>query len=913
MRIQHNIMAMNAYRNYNRNTSALSKNLERLSSGYKINRAGDDAAGLAISEKMRAQITGLEAAQKNVKDGISLVNTAEGAMQEVQDMLNRMVYLAQQSANGTYDNEVDRANLQKEVESLKSEINRIADSANFNGIKLLDGSLSKAGVASVESKFDLPDVGAILGTDTVLHKSDARVDNKTSFSVDLHNFKFSNEAGKDLEIKFGDTTIKLAGGTKLDTDPRLADSGAIAATELLTTDGNYTLAGTDLTGITGETLDEQLDQIVDAFNATSGTSGWTVAVNDAKDGFVFEATTAGAINNSGPGATLGGTANVVDGTEPNQFVAGDPTAATVTVTGGGTNDWTDTANITAAAGDVITVNVGGNNYSVTLTANGTTATGNNQFEIPATGGNAAVLAGVLGKVNAQITTANTTAAGGTTTYNEVGTLTLTGNADGTITGAANVTVQTYDTVGTKATATEAFGDKKVSITAGGHTAEVGAGTTKEQLEAFAADFNANSADAANWKASLNDAGDGIKFTSVAKGDAADGVALPAAGTDGEPDEIYAEMDAKKIIDAIKAGKATYSYNGGADTAIAADEMKVIIDNVAFEVTGDGTRLTFTQMDKDETTSSGGNVDGRMDVTVSVGGKPITDGEFGDYNKSTTNITNKGDNASDKRIASTYFDLTKEMVSNGASIKIGDKTYKFVTEGKAGAGDVDLTDLDAESASYLSDVAERLTQAAADNTVWTVGHDGDRVTVTEYVDPTGKNYTELNSTTDADGNTTLNADAFDLSTMDGVAKSLGFASASKEGSEGLTLQIGDSSDSYNQLKVAIGDIHTAALGINDINIGTQAGAQAAVNIVKNAINTVSSIRGDLGAISNRLDHTANNLSVMRENIQDAESAIRDTDIAEEMMSYTKNNILVQSAQAMLAQANQVPQGVLQLLQ
>ena len=153
MRIQHNIMAMNAYRNYNTNTSALSKNLEKLSSGYKINRAGDDAAGLAISEKMRAQITGLNAAQKNVKDGISLVKTAEGAMQEIQDMLNRMDYLATQSANGTYDNEVDRANLQKEVDALKTEINRIADSANFNGIKLLDGSLSKTGKAS-SANFD---------------------------------------------------------------------------------------------------------------------------------------------------------------------------------------------------------------------------------------------------------------------------------------------------------------------------------------------------------------------------------------------------------------------------------------------------------------------------------------------------------------------------------------------------------------------------------------------------------------------------------------------------------------------------------------------------------------------------------------------------------------------------------------
>ena len=101
MRIQHNIMAMNSYRNYTSNTSSLAKNLEKLSSGYKINRAGDDAAGLAISEKMRAQITGLQAASKNVKDGVSLVKTAEGALQEVHDMLNRMDYLATQSANGT--------------------------------------------------------------------------------------------------------------------------------------------------------------------------------------------------------------------------------------------------------------------------------------------------------------------------------------------------------------------------------------------------------------------------------------------------------------------------------------------------------------------------------------------------------------------------------------------------------------------------------------------------------------------------------------------------------------------------------------------------------------------------------------------------------------------------------------------
>jgi len=151
MRIQHNIMALNSYRQLGGNNSALAKNLEKLSSGYRINRAGDDAAGLAISEKMRAQIKGLEAAQKNANDGISLVQTAEGALTEVHDMLNRMVELAGKSANGTMDDTVDRAALQNEVNELIDEINRIAKGTNFNGIKLLDGSLAGGAAATPDA------------------------------------------------------------------------------------------------------------------------------------------------------------------------------------------------------------------------------------------------------------------------------------------------------------------------------------------------------------------------------------------------------------------------------------------------------------------------------------------------------------------------------------------------------------------------------------------------------------------------------------------------------------------------------------------------------------------------------------------------------------------------------------------
>ena len=548
MRIQHNIMALNAYRNYTNNTSALSKNLEKLSSGYKINRAGDDAAGLAISEKMRAQITGLETAQKNAKDGISLVQTAEGALTEVHDMLNRMVELADQSANGTYDNETDRANLQKEVQQLKDEINRIADSANFNGIKLLDGSMDAEGIGG----------------------------------------------GANMSVNFGSVTAYEAGVSNAD-----------------------------------PTFSVSLDGLSLKANASSGS---------------------------------------------------------------------------------LVLNVGGQN--ITLKFSGATK-------------GSAVSLGSL-KLSASSAT---------------------------------------------------LGGIKYDIT-------VSQGSLKFEM--------------------------------------ASSVVLTAGMTLNPSFEV-------------KVGNAT-----------------------------------------------GASIESGL---INKGTQVITSGVIGGAEK----------------MATATFEITKDMLANGATIKIGDQTFTIdyskskdeATGTTIGVKDLLTKDGQLDNAA-IDEVITRITDAGKGNKLFTIGNNGNnQITL--------QSKTGLNSATYAT-----------LDTADEIKKQVAVNATTQPG-KALTLQIGDTSDSFNRLSVSIQDMHVDSLGIEDLDISTQAGAQSAVDKIKAAINTVSSVRGTLGATQNRLDHTINNLSVMTENIQDAESTIRDTDVADEMMAYTKNNILIQSAQAMLAQANQVPQGVLQLLQ
>lgn len=151
MKIRHNIPALNVCRNNYKNRDSIAKSLEKLSSGYRINRASDDAAGLAISEKMRAQITGLKQGQQNISDGISLVQTAEGAMDEMTAMLHRLTELTIQAYNGTYS-KTDRQMMQEEVEQIIEELGRIAETTNFNGTPLLKGNP----VSTVTIKPDTP-------------------------------------------------------------------------------------------------------------------------------------------------------------------------------------------------------------------------------------------------------------------------------------------------------------------------------------------------------------------------------------------------------------------------------------------------------------------------------------------------------------------------------------------------------------------------------------------------------------------------------------------------------------------------------------------------------------------------------------------------------------------------------------
>jgi flagellin len=203
MRINHNIASLNTYRMLTLNNTLTAKSLEKLSSGLRINRAGDDAAGLAISEKMRAQIRGLDMAVRNSQDGISMIQTAEGALNEAHSILQRMRELAVQAANDT-NTDVDRAEIQKEMNQLTSELNRIGNTTEFNTKKLLDGGGAKATEGTVLTTTEGGKAGNISPVETLAASNTAKAET---------SFYFTNDGGGNLRfiIRAKDTGEELNG------------------------------------------------------------------------------------------------------------------------------------------------------------------------------------------------------------------------------------------------------------------------------------------------------------------------------------------------------------------------------------------------------------------------------------------------------------------------------------------------------------------------------------------------------------------------------------------------------------------------------------------------------------------------------------------------------------------------------
>lgn len=665
MRIQHNIAALNSYRQLGNNNNAVSKNLEKLSSGYRINRAGDDAAGLAISEKMRAQITGLETAQKNANDGISLVQTAEGALTEVHSMLNRMVELANQSANGTYDNNVDRANLQKEVESLKSEIDRISEGTNFNGINLLDGSLggtSATGGLTGSSIINYrgATTGDIAGTDAST--------TPTAATTGTYTVKVDTVFGDGDDVTIGGVAIKFK------------DNGTA-------TDEIDTVAASD--------KDKQAAAIVAKLNDDATFNGkWTASASG--DTITITNKTAGAID----------TLAALDGTDK-------------------------------------------------------------------------------------------------------GNVTQTGTAG---TAATGIDVYQKDTINIDGTEVKVDWSK----------------LSDTDLAALQKDWSDKTVATAPTSAEVKKAAEILQNTinaAIDEHNAANGTSL----------------------DKIKVGGTT------------ADDT-------------DETQFSFTS----------GLKDGNSKISFTGGTNTVLGQMVGTAAKTTA--------APVETLAPALGDITGEF-----TMKLDDQTLNVNLTGVTGAADIKAqlqTAIDTALTNY--DTANGLTgdDVLSGKINVNINKDG----AIEFVNNTGK---KLSFEDKGEGE---------------VAKNLGISTEGKGlGTGGLTLQIGDTSESFNKLNVSVDSMSTSSLGISGIDISTQTGASSAMDKIKKAINTVSSTRGDLGAIQNRLEHTINNLSVTTENMTAAESRIRDVDMAQEMMNYTKNNILVQASQAMLAQANQLPQGVLQLLQ
>ena len=270
MVVRSNIMAVNAQRQLGMNNSQVGKALEKLSSGYRINRAGDDASGLAISEKMKAQIKGLDTASLNSQDGISLVQTAEGALTEVHNMLNRMTELATRAANGINEDS-NRASLQKEVAKLQEEIDRISEGTNFNNLKLLDGSQTYAGNKALIGQGTDNGIKGLSVEGGNLSTTDGISVNISGDSVGTISVTLTNGTGVTFATTqtgkgFYSITADVSKVTDEKIKARWAGVTINFSVDQASTDGTYKAGAQAFTAGKNESMQLQIGDTADSFN-----------------------------------------------------------------------------------------------------------------------------------------------------------------------------------------------------------------------------------------------------------------------------------------------------------------------------------------------------------------------------------------------------------------------------------------------------------------------------------------------------------------------------------------------------------------------------------------------------------------------------------------------------------------------
>lgn len=824
MIINHNITAMNTNRQLSLNNSNAAKSLEKLSSGFRINRAGDDAAGLAISEKMRAQIRGLDQASRNAEDGISMIQTTEGALNEVHSILQRMRELANQAANDT-NVAIDRDEIQKEINQLTSEINRIGNTTEFNTQKLLNGG-GEVKEITVNTMQAGAAKGAFKGGVALATAQAAETGNIEVVSDKNVNISFGTTAGAQAN----DITVKFAWD-----DANAAPAISVAGKEITITLGNGTTPANN-----------NINAIKTALQSYTYT-GDLAFLEDSKTEINVTGDDLGAIE----------TDVLVEGAKLSNAVSGGVTGVTA---GSSTIPITEVTTSVAAvaakwASGALTALADGESGTISfagVTINITAADGAQQ--------------GISDVTQVSANLAIDTDTGGATTPAE----------------QAQLIVDAFNAVKAQQGATGSLAN--FEFTVNGSAIEI-TGTKEDGAK--------------NNDFKLTSTGD-VQFGTTPATIDLDPTTVGKTEVRGEYSfEIETAFEkAGATIDiagqtfttvASGAKAANGEFNVGTDAKQQAISLAAAINansalNERFDAIVDGAKITL----REKAGKATGNA-----VTAGLVVGPTNDAVQGKYSFNIDELVAVGGRYS----------------IGGVNIEVTDDTnHAGLANGTAVLYAVDTIQQAANLANAIainSTLSEKYDVEASSNRI-TLTQKAGKETMTAVTAQTGTNKNEFFQASFQVGANSGQSMTIELSDM----RSLALKVSGNESGDKVTAKNGVEA-SY----VAIANVSNGTDNKSSeyaLDVSSHEKAQGAISVINDAIEMVSAERSKLGAYQNRLEHTINNLNTSSENLTAAESRIRDVNMATEYTNYSKLNILSQAATAMLAQANQMPQTVLQLL-